>query len=251
MTSRALSFGAAAAAYEKFRPGYPDELVDLVLDYAGRPVRTALEIGAGTGKATRAFATREIEVTATDPDPAMLAELRLHVPDSVRTVQAALEDLPPNPTHDLVYVAAALHWTDQEQRWSRIANLLAPGGCFANLGGETDFTDPDIATATHAIHRRFVPDIEVHPHHAAVDGEIRWPGSELEQSELFEDVREVRLSRELSMSAEDHIGHLSTVSAYLQLPDSERSQAFAEIRRAIPDQVELRAELMVHLARLS
>ena len=56
MVERALSFGAVASAYERYRPGYPDELVDEVLAYAGRPVRTALEVGAGTGKATRAFA---------------------------------------------------------------------------------------------------------------------------------------------------------------------------------------------------
>ncbi|MET7507388.1 hypothetical protein [Streptomyces albidoflavus] len=51
MAERAVSFGATAAAYERFRPGYPAELLDLVTAYAGRPVRTALEIGAGTGKA--------------------------------------------------------------------------------------------------------------------------------------------------------------------------------------------------------
>ena len=62
MTRRALSFGAAASVYERFRPGYPDELADQVLDYAGQPVTSALEIGAGTGKATRAFAARGIEV---------------------------------------------------------------------------------------------------------------------------------------------------------------------------------------------
>ena len=68
MVERALSFGGAAAAYERFRTGYPDELVDKVLEYADRPVRTALEIGAGTGKATRVFAARGIAVTATEPD---------------------------------------------------------------------------------------------------------------------------------------------------------------------------------------
>jgi ubiquinone/menaquinone biosynthesis C-methylase UbiE len=73
MTTRALSFGSVAAAYEQFRPGYPEALVDAVLAYAGHPVHTALEIGAGTGKATRVFAVRGITVTATDPDPAMLA----------------------------------------------------------------------------------------------------------------------------------------------------------------------------------
>lgn len=52
MSGRALSFGVVAEAYERFRPGYPVELFDMVMAYAGHPVRTALEIGAGTGKAT-------------------------------------------------------------------------------------------------------------------------------------------------------------------------------------------------------
>jgi trans-aconitate methyltransferase len=100
VTERALSFGSAASAYERFRPGYPDELVDLVLEYAGRPVRSALEIGAGTGKATRLFASRGIAVTATEPDPAMLEELRQHVPPSVTPVLAAFEELSLTPGHD-------------------------------------------------------------------------------------------------------------------------------------------------------
>src|SRR3954454_8565176 len=94
MSGRALSFGARAEAYERFRPGYPVALFDLVMTYAGRPVRTALEIGAGTGKATRLFAGRGVTVTATEPDAAMLAELRKHVPATVSTVHAAFEDLP-------------------------------------------------------------------------------------------------------------------------------------------------------------
>ena len=95
VSSRALSFGEMAEAYERFRPGYPVELFDLVMTYAGQPVRAALEIGAGTGKATRLFAQRGVAVTATEPDGAMLAELVRHVPASVETIQAALEDLRP------------------------------------------------------------------------------------------------------------------------------------------------------------
>ncbi len=58
MSGRALSFGGRAEACGRFRPGYPAELFDLVMAYAGQPVRTALEVGAGTGKATRLFAQR-------------------------------------------------------------------------------------------------------------------------------------------------------------------------------------------------
>jgi hypothetical protein len=35
MTERARSFGSVAAAHERFRPGYPDALVDEVLGCAG------------------------------------------------------------------------------------------------------------------------------------------------------------------------------------------------------------------------
>src|SRR5215467_9281233 len=135
MPGRALSFGAMAEAYERFRPGYPGELFDMVMRYAGQPVRTALEIGAGTGKATRLFAQRGVTVTATEPDGAMLVELVKNVPATVKTVQAAFEDLRPGESYGLVYAAAALHWTNRPGRWPRIAALLEPDGVFASFGG--------------------------------------------------------------------------------------------------------------------
>lgn len=125
MGVRALSFGSVAEAYERYRPGYPTELLELVVAYAGAPIRTALEIGAGTGKATRLFVQGGIAVTATEPDAAMLAELRKHLPN-VTTVQAAFEDLPLDSAYDLVYSAAALHWTNPDGRWDRMAALVRP-----------------------------------------------------------------------------------------------------------------------------
>ncbi|WP_460810457.1 class I SAM-dependent methyltransferase [Microlunatus endophyticus] len=73
---RSLSFGAVAEDYERYRPGYPDDLVTLIIEHAAGRVHRALEIGAGTGKATRVFARAGIEVTATEPDPSMLGVLR-------------------------------------------------------------------------------------------------------------------------------------------------------------------------------
>ena len=119
-TPRGLLFGSAAESYERFRLGYPDEVVDRTLSYADRPVADALEIGAGTGKATRAFASRGIHVTALEPDPDMCTVLR-------REIQA----MPVSPVHtrfeeydgdrvDLVYAAAAMHWTDPATRWQRV-----------------------------------------------------------------------------------------------------------------------------------
>ncbi|MFB9236248.1 class I SAM-dependent methyltransferase [Plantactinospora siamensis] len=247
---RALSFGAVAQAYERFRPGYPPALADLVLAYAERPVRTALEIGAGTGKATRLFAARGIAVTATEPDEAMLAELRRQAPPTVTALRAAFEDLAPGESYDLVYAAAALHWTNPAGRWARVAALVAPGGVFASFGGPVRLADPAVERAVQAARAPFLATDEIpSPDGTPPEHAMQWPGTELQRSEWFTDVRQSVLDRRLTISADDYVGHLSTISAYLELPAPVREEAFREIRRVLPAAVDLSAEIVAHLAR--
>ncbi|MFI6743373.1 class I SAM-dependent methyltransferase [Nonomuraea sp. NPDC050451] len=250
MSDRALSFGVMAEAYERFRPGYPTELFDMVMAYAAQPVRTALEIGAGTGKATRLFAERGIAVTATEPDGAMLTEMRRHVPANVRTVQAAFEDLRQGERYDLVYAAAALHWTNPEGRWSRVASLIEPGGAFASFGGPIELADPAVEQAVRTVRSPFLESDGVpSPDGTPPEAEMQWPGTELQRSEWFTDVQQAVIERRLTLTAHDYIGHLSTVSAYLVLPDAEREQVFSQIMKVLPETVEIIADITVHLAR--
>ncbi|MCX4778634.1 class I SAM-dependent methyltransferase [Streptomyces sp. NBC_01264] len=251
MPDRALSFGAMAEAYERFRPGYPVELFDLVMEYAARPVPTALEIGAGTGKATRLFAGRGVSVTATEPDAAMLAELREHVPASVRTVRATFEALRPDgQRYAMVYAAAALHWTDPEGRWARVASLLEPGGVFASFGGPVRLADPEVEELVRAARAPFLESDEIpSPDGTPPGSAMQWPGTELRRSPWFSGVRQAVIDRRLTMSSDDYIGYLSTVSAYLILPAVARERVFRQITRVLPARVEIAADLTVHLAR--
>ena len=250
MSGRALGFGAVAEAYERFRPGYPAELFDIVLAYAGKPVRSALEIGAGTGKATRLFAARGIAVDATDPDEAMLAELRKHVPENVRTVQAAFEDLRTDERYGLVYAAAALHWTDPAGRWVRMAALLEPGGVFASFGGPVRLADPVVEEAVRVVRAPFLESDDIpSPDGTPADHDMQWPGTELQRSEWFTEVRQSVLERRLTMSASDYVSYLSTVSAYLELPTSEQDLVYSRIAGVLPGTVEIVADITVHLAR--
>lgn len=250
MSGRGLSFGAAAEAYERFRPGYPVELFDTVMTYAGRPVSTALEIGAGTGKATRLFAEQGVTVTATEPNVAMLAELRKHVPANVKTAQAALEDLRPGQTYGLVYAAAALHWTTPDGRSSRIAALLEPGGVFASFGGPVQLADPAVEEAVRAARAPFLESDEVpSPDGTPPEQHMQWPGTELQKSEWFADVRQSVIERRLTITARDYVGHLSTISAYLELPTSEQEQAYSRIMQVLPETIDIHADIVVHLAR--
>ncbi|WP_436535151.1 class I SAM-dependent methyltransferase [Actinoplanes sp. HUAS TT8] len=246
---RALSFGPIAEAYERYRPGYPSELFDLVMTYADRPIRTALEIGAGTGKATRLFAQPGIAVTATDPDADMLAELRKHVPN-VRAVQAAFEDLPLDQSYALVYAGAALHWTRPEGRWNRMAALVEPGGTIVSFGGPIQPADPAVEAAAQQARARFVDREDLpSPDGTAPDHEMQWPGTELQRSPYFDDVRQSTITRRLTISARDYVAYLSTVSAYLTLPPTARDEAYQHILQALPAQFELNADIIVHLAR--
>lgn len=249
MVERALSFGSAASAYEEFRPGYPDELVDEVLVYAGRPVHTALEIGAGTGKATRAFAGRGIAVTATDPDAD--AELHKHVPATVATVQSAFEDLPLTATYDLVFAAASLHWTEPAGRWSRVAALLNPEGVFASFGGQVFLADEAVEEAVRAVRSPFLADDGVpSPDETPADSPMQWPGTELVRSDRFIDVRQSTIERRTAMSALDYVGHLSTISAYLELPVPVRERVLDQVLGVLPDGVTVVADLTLHVARI-
>ena len=67
------SFGSVADVYERARPGYPDDSVRWL---AGHEPRDVVDLGAGTGKLTRALVARGHRVTAVEPLPEMLAVLR-------------------------------------------------------------------------------------------------------------------------------------------------------------------------------
>ena len=253
MSERALVFGRAADAYEQHRPGYPDAVADLTLAYARPPVRTALEVGAGTGKATRLFAGRGLEVTALEPDAAMAAVLRRTTTGlAVEVVVSTWESFAGvGEPYDLLLSAAAWHWTDPGTRWDRASALLRPGGTVALIAiddGGVRLADPALQEAAVRAGREVVRD-ETPTTDARGASGMLWPGSELEADARFTDVEQHDLPRVVRRTRAEHLARLGTFSAYLMLPQTERDGLLARIGQALPDEFEVDATARLHLAR--
>jgi len=144
-------FGEAADDYDRIRPGYPAQLIDDLLAAAGSgPV---LEVGAGTGKATAAFAARGADLTCIEPDPRMAEVLRRNVPGA-RVVVSPFEQWQPDRGYSLLVSAQAWHWVDAESRAGLAWAALAPDGLFAPFWNVHLVIDPALHAALAEVDER-------------------------------------------------------------------------------------------------
>jgi SAM-dependent methyltransferase len=154
------AFLAGGEHYERVRPGYPADAVDwLVPDRA----RTAVDLGAGTGKLTALLAARGLTLTAVDPSPGMLAELRRLHPGIATVVASAESTGLPSASADLVVAAQAWHWFDPLAATREAVRLLAPGGRIALVWNQLDTSVPWVHRLTRIMHAGDVHKPDFHP----------------------------------------------------------------------------------------
>ena len=136
-TGLATTFDTAAELYARARPGYPPELFDDLAASTGLQGATArvLDVGAGTGQATRGLLERGWSVVALEPGRELATTARRVLDGSagVEVVVATFErwEGAGRGTFDLVFAATSWHWLDQQVAYRRAAESLRPGGCLA------------------------------------------------------------------------------------------------------------------------
>jgi SAM-dependent methyltransferase len=135
----AAGFGAAAEAYERGRPSYPDGVLELFAAELGvGPGCQVVDLAAGTGKLTRLLPATGATVVAVEPLDAMRAQLHALLPE-VEALPGTAEAMPlADGAADVVTVAQAFHWFDAPAALDEIARVLRPGGGLGLVWNERD-----------------------------------------------------------------------------------------------------------------
>jgi SAM-dependent methyltransferase len=229
------AFGRSAREYELGRPEWPQELLDRVVSdlELGAEV-SVLDLGAGTGKLTRALVPRCARVVAVEPDDAMRAVLEEVVP-AAEALPGRGDAIPMRDDEvDAVFSAEAFHWFATPESVREIVRVLRPRGALVllwNIGVEYPQLGEEVdAVIDEALERGGTPGLA-----RVLSGAWRGPVA----AAGFEELREAEVERELITDREGWIANLLSVSSIAALPDDERA-AFAERLHALVEPGELR-----------
>ena len=222
----ACGFRSAVTRFEHGRPGYPAAAVSHLLDVlhitAGS---TVVELGAGTGKLTRALASAEARIIAVEPLPEMFRQLLATVP-GVPVLDAVAEALPPMTSSvDVLVAAQSWHWFDGALALLEADRVLVPGGRLGLVWSAYDESVPWLGELAAIRARRAIPGA---PDHRT--GAWRAP---FDESSRWRPLRQRDFRHTWTASPEAVVDNVLSTSFLALLPAREQVIVADEVRRLL------------------
>lgn len=232
--------------YERGRPGYPAEAVDVV----GLPSSTAVvDLGAGTGKLTRLLASRFDDVVAVEPDDEMRRLLVAHCP-GVEPLLGSAEQIPlADASADALFAAECFHWFENERALMEMARVLRPRGVLVLMWNlPAGPTEPSLAAVEQLVYQHWpkgwdVP-LDLNVPDRYVSGE--WQ----EAQSVFGELHKVRLPNPQTVDAEALLAFVGSMGWIAALPDRVRVPLLDKVRSLLKaTEYVLPWETLVHWTR--
>ena len=220
--------------YERGRPGWPSEVVDIPGLPAGA---TVLDLGAGTGKLSRILVTRFERVIAVEPAAEMRRRIGTAAPCAELHAGCAEEIPLADASVEAVFAAEAFHKFDGGRAVAEIARVLRPGGVLVLMWNlPAGPTEPSIAHVEAFLRRRAPDRAEVGYDPLDLDptlygsGEWRLP---FVQSQ-FGALHEARLPNPQNVDREGLVSFFASMGWVADLPDADRLPLLGEVRSLLP-----------------
>ena len=223
-------FNTAATLYEEIRPGYPEELISDIVELSGLENQSRiLEVGCGTGKASRPFAERGYELVCLDigADLLAVASERLKQFPNVSFVEQAFEEWESDGKFDMIISATAFHWVDPKVRYLKASEVLKPKGFLAVFSNQHVRKDEGFFAESQSLYDKYyAPLTTSRPTHTT-----NCPGVAAFQAPIKRTYPWTQ-----TYSSEQYIKLLGTYSGHIALPDKNRGLLFDGIVNLIETQ---------------
>ena len=262
-------FDEIVVNYDKMRWDYPDELFADAFQYSGQKKgKKALEIGAGTGKATTPFLNEGYDVTAVELGTNMSAFLcdkfKGNANFSIITSTFENARLEEN-SYDLIYAASAFHWIDAEIGCPKVMRLLKSGGAFVLFRNnvyrqEGNSLDDAIDTAYDKYYYSYYPRYDRPVDLSKMTYEDFLKPEEIHRGFRFNSLAQYGFA-DITMKlyngsriydADEYISLMDTMSDHRAMPDKDRAALYAGIKDAILShggQIEMKFIFQLYMGR--
>jgi ubiquinone/menaquinone biosynthesis C-methylase UbiE len=243
------AFGRTAREYERGRPEWPGEFLDRIVAEMGiGPDATVLDLGAGTGKLTRALGPRFATVVAVEPDDAMRAVLEEVVP-AAESLAGSAEAIPlADGSVDAVFSGEAFHWFATNETLAELARVLRPLGWLAFFWNIFQSEEPPLSAEARALldeafERGGIPGLQ-----KVLSGRWREPFA----ASPFEELREDAYEYELDIDRDDWIARMLSVSSIAVQPEEDRAELAERLRELrAPGDTRQRFRIAAYWTRLA
>lgn len=229
------SFDKVAQEYDTFRPTYPRELVDGVVELACLPSSAKiLEVGSGTGKATRLFAERGYSILCIEPGTqlATVASRGLKDFPQVQFQICRFEDWPVQAeTFDCVLSAQAFHWVPKDTGYAKATQALKASGHLALFWNLYCGLKATIVSEIQEIYQEIAPSITSPVTNLEATIQLRM--DEIAASHAFGPITVQRFPWTATYTSREYQGLLHTYSDHLALDVQTQQRLYQAIGEAI------------------
>ena len=237
--------------YERGRPGWPSDVVDLP---ALPRTATVLDLGAGTGKLTRLLVPVFGRVVAVEPADAMRHMLERLCPEA-ESLPGTGRAIPlADASVDAVFVAQAFHWFDDERAVAEIARVLRPRGTLVLMWNvPAGPWEPSTAAAEELLTGLAPEPSEVSYDPLDLGKGTRYASDEWALAGSFcAPLQAMRLPNPQTLDRDGLVAYYASMGWLADLPDEERLPLLDEVRSLLTaDEYRRGWETHVHWTRLA